>query len=161
LANKLAESIGATVISTDEVRRELQHQGRISGPAGELNAGLYTPENIEVVYDEVLRRAHLVLAGGHTVILDGTWRERGRRRAAADVAAASSTPVLEFVCTTTLEDAQARIRSRGETTSDATPGMAAALAPETDDWDGAHSIDTRRPVEQTVAEAQAICCLAI
>ena len=43
LSRALAQEIGAQVISTDDVRRELQHSGAITGHVGELNAGLYTP----------------------------------------------------------------------------------------------------------------------
>ena len=67
LANALADQIGAQVISTDDVRRGLQHAGAITGAPGVLNAGLYTAENVSAVYDEVLRRAHLHLGGGRTV----------------------------------------------------------------------------------------------
>ena len=53
LSRALAEQLGAQVISTDDVRRELQRAGVIAGTAGVLDAGLYTPENVCTVYDEV------------------------------------------------------------------------------------------------------------
>lgn len=161
LARSLAECIGAQVFSTDDVRRELADSGRISGAAGVLNEGLYAPENMDVVYDDVLTRAHLMLSAGYPVILDGTWRDPQRRAAARELGATSFAPVYEFVCTTTLAAAQARIGARGETTSDATPAIAAALTSESGDWAGAHPIDTGRPLGESVAEAQRICCLTI
>lgn len=45
------------MISTDDVRRDLVGEQVIAGAAGSVGQGLYTPENIAVVYDEVLRRA--------------------------------------------------------------------------------------------------------
>ena len=75
LAHALAERIGAEVISTDDVRRELQQSGVIAGRVGDLDAGLYAPENVSVVYREVLQRARPRLDAGRTVILDGTWRD--------------------------------------------------------------------------------------
>src|SRR5262245_14159464 len=56
LSRALAEKIGAQVISTDDVRRELRQKGAITGGVGGLDSGLYTPENKAAVYDEVLRR---------------------------------------------------------------------------------------------------------
>ena len=43
LSQALGEQVGARVISTDDVRRELQGTGAHHGPSGRLDAGLYTP----------------------------------------------------------------------------------------------------------------------
>ena len=61
LSRALGEQVGAQVISTDDVRRQLQQTGAITGPAGDLDAGLYAPANVSAVYDEVLRRARLLV----------------------------------------------------------------------------------------------------
>lgn len=161
LSCALAEEMGARVISTDDVRRELQQQGVIAGGAGDLFTGLYTPANVDIVYDEILRRAHLLLAGGHSVILDGTWRDSRHRASAHRVGTESAVPVLEFLCTTTLAEAMSRIETRTHTTSDATPQIAAELTTGAAEWNTAHRLDTRRPLRQSVVEAQQICCLAI
>lgn len=163
LAQSLAREIGARVVSTDDVRRELLRSGRIGGTAGTLHAGLYDPPaNVDTVYADVLRRAQEFLAGGHTVILDGTWRDRRHRTLAHEVAAGCSAPVLEFVCTTTLDDAKARIATRGATSSDATAEMAAPpLTPDPEEWVGAHRVDTSRSLQANIAEAREVCCVAI
>lgn len=161
LSRSLAADIGAQVISTDDIRRELQQRGRISGSAGTLRAGLYTPENVDLVYDEVCRRAQRILAGGQTVILDGTWRDPRHRRAAHAIAGDLSVPVIEFVCRTALDDAKARIATRGDTSSDVTVDMAAPLTPDVDDWVSAHHVDTSRPLHVSTAEARQICCTGI
>src|SRR5215208_3176600 len=159
LARALAKRLGAQVISTDDVRKDLQQAGDIDGEAGELNAGLYTPANISQVYDEVLRRAEVMLCDGSSVILDGTWRDSRQRKRARQLADQTDSPLVEFACSVSLEDASARIQGRSASTSDATPEIAAALA-ETASFDG-HHIDTGRPLAESVAEAQQICCLAI
>lgn len=158
LSRSLAADIGAQVLSTDDIRRELLGRGRISGHAGTLRAGLYAPENVDHVYDEVCRRAQRVLAGGQTVILDGTWGDPRHRRSAHAVADDLSVPVIEFVCETTLDKAKARIATRTDSTSDATAEMAAPLRPDLDDWVGAHRVDTSRPVRDVTDEARQICC---
>lgn len=159
LSAALGGSVGAQVISTDDVRRELQAAGALRGEAGALNSGLYSPANVTLVYDTVLARARTLLAHGESVILDGTWRDAGHRRAARACADEESAAYVELACSTTLSAAQARIGNRSSTTSDATPQIAADItAPG---WSGAHRIDTGRPLADSVAEAQQICCLAI
>ena len=161
LANALADRIGAQVISTDDVRRGLQHAGAITGAPGVLNAGLYTAENVSAVYDEVLRRAHLHLGGGRTVILDGTWRDTRQLERARMLADETAAQIVEFTCSVPQAEASARIQNRTATTSDATPQIAAALAEHNGASQAGHPIDTGRPLADSVAQAQEICCLAI
>ena len=162
LAHALAEQIQAQVISTDDVRRQLQKEGVIGGSAGVLDAGLYTAENVSAVYEAVLRRAVLYLGGGQSVILDGTWRDARQRERACELADETVSPIIEFTCSTPLDEASARIQNRSTTTtSDASPEIAAALATPDDRWYEGHPIDTRRPLPDSVAEAQEICCLAV
>lgn len=161
LARGLAQHLQAEVISTDDVRKDLQRDGVIGGEVGAFSSGLYSPEQIEKVYDAVLNRAAGLLGLGRTVILDGTWHDPGHRQRARDTADEMHCPSIEFACTLPLEEAKARIAARRNTTSDATPAIAAALAEATEHvWEGAHRIDTGRPLGDTIAEAHEICCLA-
>jgi predicted kinase len=161
LSRALSQEVGAQVISTDDVRRELQQSGSITGGVGELDAGLYSPQNVSIVYDEVLRRARLSLSGGRSVILDGTWRDAHQRKRARDVANETASPIVEFTCSLPLGEASARIEGRVTSTSDATPEIAAALTEPDTESKGAHQIDTGRPLAESVAEAQQISCLAL
>lgn len=161
LAGALAEHLDAEVISTDDVRRQMHETGAISGTAGAFNAGLYTPANVAAVYDEVLRRAEATLRDGRSVILDGTWRDPGQRERACVMAERSSSPVVELTCSAPLDEAAVRVESRPATTSDATPDIAAAISEQSGTSFGGHVIDTTRPLAESVAEAQQICCLAI
>ncbi|MBN7299932.1 AAA family ATPase, partial [Mycobacteroides abscessus] len=147
LARRISEDIGAQVISTDEVRQQLHRLGVISGGRGVLDAGLYSTENVGVVYDAVLRRARLALASGHTVILDGTWRSPRHRLRAHQLAYEAGAPMVEFLCMAPLVTAQHRVAARHDGVSDATGDIAAALGAEfagpDRGWGEAHVIDTR------------------
>ncbi|HET9877012.1 MAG TPA: AAA family ATPase [Mycobacterium sp.] len=144
LAHRLAERVPAQVISTDDIRRELQQSGVISGERGVLNAGLYTAENVAAVYDAVLQRAQRHLRRGESVILDGTWADPQQRRRARELADATSASMTELVCTAPQRTATHRIETRTETASDATPQIAAALSARDDGWPEAHRLDTSR-----------------
>jgi predicted kinase len=162
LSRSLAEDIGAQVISTDDVRSEMVRLGEITGTPGVLDEGLYTQENIDAVYDGVLRRAHLGLCEGHSFVLDGTWHEPRHRERARQLAADAGAVEIEFACTAPLDATIARVRSRTETTSQVTPVIATALADRVEDaWAGAHPIDTTGPQADSVAQARAQCSLAI
>ncbi len=157
LAHRLAERFGADVISTDEVRRELQESGTVTGTAGVLDRGLYSADNVGAVYHDVLRRAHLLLAGGRSVILDGTWRHQQQRSAARELAAESHAALSEILCVTSVQTAASRVGSRTPgSASDATPGLAEALTVAAQDWHDAYRIDTGRPLEDSVSEAETL-----
>lgn len=161
VSRALAEKLGAVVISTDDVRRDLHASGAIGGVAGELDTGLYAPKNVAAVYDEVLARARHALTHGRSVILDGTWRDIGRRQRAHRIAFETAVPVVEFTCSLPVVTAGERIASRSGTTSDATPEIAAALAEQGAAVVHGHPIDTSRPLHESVTEAQRVCSLAI
>ena len=74
VARRIGERIGAEVLRTDVVRKEL-----FDDPA-------YTSEETTAVYDELLTRAADWLADGSPVVLDATFKTRGRRREAREVA---------------------------------------------------------------------------
>ncbi|WP_419402530.1 AAA family ATPase [Mycobacteroides abscessus] len=165
LARRISEDIGAQVISTDEVRQQLHRLGVISGGKGVLDAGLYSTENVGAVYDAVLRRARLALAGGHTVILDGTWRSPRHRLRAHQLAYEAGAPMVEFLCLAPLVTAQHRVAARHDGVSDATGDIAAALGAEfagpDRGWGEAHVIDTRLPLDRSTAEAEELCRQAL
>lgn len=159
VARALAEQIRAQVISTDDVRIELRRSGVIAGGPGTLDAGLYRPQNVAAVYDEVLRRASVLLHSGVSVVLDGTWRSPEQRDRAHSIAADASAPLIEFTCSVPADEASVRVEARSGSTSDATPEIAVALAAENGRWADAHALDTTRPLADSVKEALQTCCL--
>lgn len=162
LARALAERLGALVVSTDDVRAEMVRRGELAGEPGALDEGLYAPENVDAVYEGVLRRAHLGLCQGRTVIVDGTWLHPDHRDRARVVARETASPIVEIACVANPEETTRRIRVRTEGTSQVTPEIATALAERTDaTWPGAHQIDTNRPPAEALADAAAICGQAV
>lgn len=157
LSKALAARVGAEVISTDDVRRQLRETGVLSGDPGELDGGLYSPKNVAAVYDQVLEQAQLRLSLGHSVILDGTWRDPKQRDRARELSHLSSAPLVEFNCTVPIAEASARIERRPPSNSDATPVIAAALAGAGRTGPEVHDIDTARQLSECVRDAEEIC----
>jgi aminoglycoside phosphotransferase family enzyme/predicted kinase len=157
LARALGHTLGAEVVSTDDVRAEMVRRGELAGQPGLLGEGLYSRENIDRVYDAVLAHARTALSEGRTVILDGTWREDDDRERARRLAADTDAMVVELVCVASLGTSVERIRNRKNTTSQVTPEIATAMAGHDSSWPHAHRIDTSRPLGDSVAAALHIC----
>lgn len=153
VARGLAEQVGAHVISTDDVRRELRDSGAISGSPGVLDSGLYSPDNVAAVYETVLRRARIHLGEGQSVILDGTWQDPGLRAQARRMASETHSRAVEIMCAVPVETTAGRIEQRAAGNSDATPDIAAALAARRDAWESAVRLDTSQPLKASVAQA--------
>ena len=161
LAHALAERVGAAVVSTDEVRRAMQNSGAIGGEAGVLNNGLYSAHNIAVVYRDVLRQAHIHLANGRSVILDGTWRDPHHRDQVRQLAIQTHSCEIELQCETSVSTAARRVAARpAGGLSDATPAIATALDDASQQWPETHHIDTSQPLSESACAAETLWRLA-
>lgn len=153
VARGLAERVSAQVISTDDVRRELRDAGAIGGESGILDAGLYSADNVALVYEAALHRARQSLGGGHSVILDGTWRDPNMRARAHRLAAQTHSAMVELMCSAATETAGERITTRRQGSSEVTREIAAVLAAERPGWDTAQVIDTSGTPEDAALAA--------
>lgn len=121
LAEALGRSLGLPVISSDRTRKALAGV-TATQPAP---AAAYSEAFSARTYDELFRRADVVLRSGRGVILDATFRERDFRLRAQELARHHQRPFrfVEAIC----DDATLRQRLRGRATgvavSDATEGL--------------------------------------
>lgn len=153
LAAALGDHLGAVVLRTDEVRRRLAVGDDDS--AGDR----YRPQAVAAVYHEVLAEARHLLALGEQVVLDATWADEAERSLARDVAAQTSSDLVELVCTLPRDQADDRIRQRAVTgldPSEATPAVAATMAGRFAPWPEAAAISTSAPADTTLAAAVAV-----
>lgn len=106
LAAAIAKAIEAVHLQTDLIRRDLQASD--SGGSSDR----YSPQRRQAVYDELLRRAEPLLAGGEAVVLDGTFLTAARRDACAQLAAGLEVPWLTVHCDCPSKVARQRICDR-------------------------------------------------
>jgi uncharacterized protein len=112
IAAKLGITLSAPVVQADRTRKAmlgLDPLRRLDDPAW---TGGYDPAFSDRVYDELLRRAAVVLASGRPVVLDASFRTAAHRRAAGDLAAAHSAPFLFVECRTTRDVCRERLAAR-------------------------------------------------
>lgn len=156
LARGLGEALGATVLRSDEVRKELAGVPAGRHAPAAFGEGLYAPAPTEATYAELLARAEVALGMGETVVLDASWVDGGRRRTARELADRTRADLAELRCEVDPTVAAARIRARGAVgadPSDATPEVASRLAAAADPWPEATTIPTAGPVGAGLSRA--------
>lgn len=145
VARRLAEQLGAVVLSSDEVRRDLEGGARDDHRPEPLDAGRYGPDARARVYDELRRRAADHLSLGTSVVLDATWSDAAQRATARRLADDVGAELDERRCVLDPQVAAARIARRIEAGGDAsevTPDLARTLAERFDPWPEATEVDT-------------------
>ena len=144
LAARVAGELGAVLLRTDELRKQLAGLDPATPAPAAFGQGLYTPEMTVATYRELLGRARVALGAGETVVADASWHDPAWRAQATAVAAQTSSGLAEFRCVLPLETIMERITGRAGTgdASDATADVVRRLASSLAPWPSATDIDT-------------------
>ncbi|HEX6419475.1 MAG TPA: AAA family ATPase [Acidimicrobiales bacterium] len=156
LARALGDALGATVLRSDEMRKELAGIPADRHAPDAFGQGIYSATATADTYGELVRRAEVALGMGETVVLDASWNEERWRERARAAAVRVHADLVELRCAAPAEVAAARIRARtaaGDDVSDASPAVAAAMAVRADPWPAAVTISTEGAPSVTVATA--------
>ena len=99
-ANSLAPRIGADIIRTDVLRKELLHIPPEERRPEEFGTGIYADGVTRNTYDRALELAAQKLTEGSSVIIDATYGNRGDREEALKLAERLETDffVIECIC---------------------------------------------------------------
>ena len=145
LAGALAGRLGFTVLSSDRIRKELAGVPAERPCAAPWQAGIYTPGWTERTYQELLRRAGLLLARGESVIADASWQSPGHRAAAAALAGTAQADLVALRCAARADVARRRLAARTGGVSDADAAIARQMAATQAPWPEAVTINTGGP----------------
>ncbi|MEU6641546.1 AAA family ATPase [Saccharomonospora sp. NPDC046836] len=156
LAGLLADELGAVLLSSDRLRKELAGRSPDEDAASDYLTGIYSPEYSERTYAELLRRAEELLAEGETVVLDASWVRAADRARATAVATRVRSDLLALRCTAPPELAAQRLRARHGAVSDADPRIAAAMSADIDPWPQAGEVSTTGAPQDTLARARKV-----
>lgn len=157
LAAELGGQLGAVVLRTDVIRKELAGLEPTAPAAAAFGEGLYGADAKAATYAALLERAEALLVMGETVVLDASWSRAEERGEARRLAEQTASDLVELVCVAPPEvtaDRMDRRRRRGGDASDADPAVAAALAAQADPWPEAHVVDTAGSLGRSVAAAR-------
>lgn len=119
LAAQLSGELDLDWIRSDVVRKEIL--------AGGPDDALYTPENIDRVYEECLARADRALRRGGRALIDATFHRDAWRARALALARARRVPLVHLDLAIDRAAAHARITARGDDPSDADTGVFDAM----------------------------------
>ncbi len=98
-AEEVGQGLCYAVLSSDVIRKELANIPATQRHYDKIDSGLYSPEFTHKTYDELLRRARELLAAGHSVVLDASFKKRTDRLAAQETASKAGARFLVIECT--------------------------------------------------------------
>ncbi|SFI77546.1 hypothetical protein SAMN05421835_101745 [Amycolatopsis sacchari] len=155
LAGALADHLGATVLRSDRVRKELAGLPAEQSAAAEYERGIYSPEHTKRTYDELVRRAERLLAMGETVVLDASWNSAEHRAVAAALGTRTHSRLKPLRCWAPEATTSTRLASRKGGISDATPRIARHMATHVHPWPDAHVVFTAGTERDSLTQALA------
>jgi uncharacterized protein len=109
LAQELAESLEADLLSTDKIRRSLFGNSVTAAGYGQGN---YRSDHRQTVYDELFDRAAAALDRGRSAILDGSFLKQELRRYALELGRRRGATPLFIQCHCPKQTALSRIERR-------------------------------------------------
>ncbi|WP_137724189.1 bifunctional aminoglycoside phosphotransferase/ATP-binding protein [Prescottella subtropica] len=144
VARALAARTGATLLSSDTLRRTMFTDQRRTDPHPAYRTGRYSPDATDRVYRTLLDQARHHLQRGTSVVLDASFTDPRHRRHATDLADDTHTDLVQLRCTAPPDVIEHRLHERagGDHDSEATPDIARALAAHTTPWPDATTLDT-------------------
>jgi aminoglycoside phosphotransferase family enzyme/predicted kinase len=147
VAAGLADRLGLTLLSSDRVRKELAQLSPVTSATAGFGEGIYTPGWSRRVYDELMRRAAMLLRVGESVVVDATWASERYRGLARETTASAVADLVELRCSVSPGIADARLRTRPRmsaagTVSDASPAVSTGLRDGFEEWPTAYEVDT-------------------
>jgi aminoglycoside phosphotransferase family enzyme/predicted kinase len=117
LAEQLAAWVEAPIIDADRTRKHLAGVDPLTPLPDAAFAGRYSEQASAEVYAELLRRAQVVLESKRPAILDASFRDRGQRLLALDLANRCGVPFLFIECVAPLEVSRTRLLDRAKSRS--------------------------------------------
>ncbi|HEU4422649.1 MAG TPA: AAA family ATPase [Pilimelia sp.] len=156
LAGRLADRLGAVLLSSDRIRKELAGLPPQQPAPARYAHGIYTPAWTERTYAELVARADALLQRGESVVLDASWSRAKHRDWAAEAAARTHSTLVALHCAAAPGVVAARLRHRTAGLSDADEHIAGAMAVDAGPWPHAATIRTDEAPDRSVERAAAL-----
>ena len=159
IASALADRFGYVRLSTDEIRHDVTGIPRDEHRFVEPGTDIYAPEVVDATYDELTRETALLVARGHSVVLDASWSRDDHRTTIREVAERFDSDVVEIECVLDPGVARERIerrRANSSDPSDATRDVVDYLAARRAPWPTASTLSTADAVQAVIERAAAL-----
>ncbi|MDR3607076.1 MAG: dephospho-CoA kinase [Oligoflexia bacterium] len=125
IADWMGERLSAPIIDADRTRKHLLGVAPTRFVGGPKWKGAYSLAMTKKVYDELFRRAEVILDSGRSVILDASFRSAKLRKLARELARAHQAPFRFIECTAPTSICHERLlkREHQSSISDARAGL--------------------------------------
>jgi len=98
VAKKISVDYNAKLISTDNVRKELEGIDKFERHHDAYNTGLYSPEKMLYTYKKILEKANVFLKKEENVVLDATFKSKKLRNMAYEISKKNNAVFLILYC---------------------------------------------------------------
>lgn len=122
LARNLAAVLGAKVIRTDILRKEILNIRPEERRLEKFGEGIYSEEMSARTYEKAFEKAKAILAGGGSVIIDASFKRNEARLRAAQIAAEAGSGFFALQCECTSAVVRERLDRRIKAGRDASDG---------------------------------------
>ncbi|MCX7816240.1 MAG: AAA family ATPase [Syntrophales bacterium] len=122
LAERIGKRIGAEVIRSDVLRKEMFSIPLTEHRLDPFGEGLYTEDISKRVYARALERALSTLSRGKSVIIDASYKRAEERKKVSKAAETMGVKCFVVECLCPEETVKSRLESRMRTSSDASDG---------------------------------------
>jgi aminoglycoside phosphotransferase family enzyme/predicted kinase len=161
VAEGLARLIHAPVIDSDRTRKRLLGVDPLTPLTDAAFSGAYDRDVTARTYQELLRRAEVVLRSRRSVILDASFREREARLAALELSQRLGVSLLFIECSADAASSRERLAQRAQQSSisdgraELLEAFVASYEPVVElPAESCMRVDTTRPLADTMAEIQ-------
>ena len=142
VAGLLADRLGAVLLSSDHIRKEMAGISPVISATGAYRRGICDDEHTARTYGELIHRANELLDFGETVVLDASWTRADLRALAADGATRAHAELAGVQCWAPSTVRLDRLIARTEVASDAPSLVADRMALDADPWPDAIRLST-------------------
>jgi aminoglycoside phosphotransferase family enzyme/predicted kinase len=153
VAGLVADRLGAVLLSTDRLRKEMSGREPQMRSPEQYQRGLYDRGHTVRMYAELLDRAARLLGNGESVVLDGSWTNDQLRSQAACTAERVNARFVQVECWAPSQMRRARLLARRSGISDADPIVAQRMALDADPWPPQARLINTGPPEDALRQA--------
>jgi predicted kinase len=142
IARSLAEALGWEWLRVDVLRKELAQISPLEHRFEKFHRGIYSPDFSRKTYQTLLDRARILLGGGKSVILDGSFKKQPDRATARNLAQKTQADFLFIECSSSDEEIQQRLARRAREKNEPSDGRVELLAEQKKDYDPVEGFDS-------------------
>jgi aminoglycoside phosphotransferase family enzyme/predicted kinase len=161
LAERLAPLLGAEILRTDVIRKNLLDIPSAEHHFEEFGEGIYSKEMTEKTYGEALKTAEAIIEKGGAVIVDASFKKRAERNNFSSLADTTGADFFIIECTCPEDTIKSRLKRRLLNKEEVSDGRWEIFQAQKKDFDmigeaspGVHIIiDTSKAPERCTSEA--------